>query len=196
MRFGHVRQLDAVAARFLTGLSVDVGLLDPAAAVTYVDMDDTMRRTYGYAKQGSGYGYSGVKGLNALLATASTAGSAPVIVATGLRKGPANSARGAARLVADSLKITKACGVAGTVILRADSAYYGQQIVAAAQRGGAHFWHHRPQGPGCHRRDQLHPREQLDENPLPRSGVRRAAATVDLRRRGRRDWFHRLHIQR
>ena len=139
VRFGHVRQLDAVAARFLTGLSADVSLLDPAAAVTYVDMDDTMRRTYGYAKQGSGYGYSGVKGLNALLATASTAGSAPVIVATRLRKGPANSARGAARLVADSLKTTRACGVTGTMILRADSAYYGQQIVAAARRGGAHF---------------------------------------------------------
>jgi len=39
VRFGHVRQLDAVAARFLTGLSADVSLLDPAAAVTYVDMD-------------------------------------------------------------------------------------------------------------------------------------------------------------
>ena len=73
-RFGHVRQLDAVAARFLAGLSADVGLIDPAAGVTFVDMDDTIRSTYGYAKQGSGYGYSGVKGLNALLATASTAG--------------------------------------------------------------------------------------------------------------------------
>jgi hypothetical protein len=139
MRFGHVRQLDAVAARFLTGLSALTPLLDSAAAVTYVDMDDTMRRTYGYAKQGSGYGYSGVKGLNALLATASTAGSAPVIVATRLRKGSANSARGAARLVADSLRTTKTCGVTGMVVLRADSAYYGQQIVAAARRGGAHF---------------------------------------------------------
>ena len=62
-----------------------------------------------------------------------------MIVATRLRKGSAHSARGAARLVADSLKTTRACGVAGTVILRADSAYYGAQIVAAARRGGAHF---------------------------------------------------------
>jgi len=93
VRFGHVRQLDAVASRFLTGLAGQVALLDPAAAVTYVDIDDTIRRTYGYAKQGAGYGYSGVKGLNALLAIASTAGCAPVIVATRLRKGAANSAR-------------------------------------------------------------------------------------------------------
>ena len=104
LKFGHVRQLDAVAARFLTGLNKQVGLIAPAAAVTYVDIDDTIRRTYGYAKQGSGYGYSGVKGLNVLLATVSSASRAPVIVATRLRKGSANSARGAARLVADSLR--------------------------------------------------------------------------------------------
>lgn len=55
------------------------------------------RSTFGYAKQGAGFAYSGVKGLNALLATVSTASSAPVIVATWLRKGSANSARGAAR---------------------------------------------------------------------------------------------------
>ena len=79
------------------------------------------------------------KGLNALLATVSSADRAPVIVATRLRKGSANSARGAARLVADSLKTTRACGVGGTVILRADSAYYGRDVIAAARRGGAHF---------------------------------------------------------
>jgi len=139
LKFGHVRQLDAVAARFLTALAGQVDLVDPTAATTYVDIDDTIRRTYGYAKQGSGYGYSGVKGLNALLATVSCADRAPVIVATRLRKGSANSARGAARLVADSLKTTKAAGVSGTVILRADSAYYGADVVAAARRGGAHF---------------------------------------------------------
>ncbi len=139
LKFGHVRQLDAVAARFLAGLSGQVALIDPAAAVTYVDVDDTIRRTYGYAKQGSGYGYSGMKGLNALLGIVSSASRAPVIVATRLRKGSANSARGAARLVADSLKTTKMCGAGGTVILRADSAYYGRDVVAAARRGGAHF---------------------------------------------------------
>src|SRR6195952_4507340 len=139
LKFGHVRQLDAVAARFLSGLTAHAGLIDTAATLTYVDMDDTIRRTYGYAKQGSGYGYSGVKGLNALLATVSSADRAPVIVATRLRKGSANSARGAARLVADSLKTIKTCGVSGTVILRADSAYSGADVIAAARRGGAHF---------------------------------------------------------
>lgn len=52
MRFEDVRQLDAVAARFLTGLRRGAPLLDAAASVTFVDMADPMRRTYGYAKQG------------------------------------------------------------------------------------------------------------------------------------------------
>ena len=72
-RFGHVRQLDAVAARFLTGLARHAPLISPARRRSpIVDIDDTVRSTYGYAKQGAGYGYSGVKGLNALLATVST----------------------------------------------------------------------------------------------------------------------------
>jgi len=138
-RFGHVRQLDAVASRFLTALAGQCPLISTEAAVTFVDIDDTIRSTYGYAKQGAGYGYSGVKGLNAFLATVSTASSAPVILATRLRKGSANSARGAARLVADALVTTVKCGVAGTVVLRADSAFYGRDVIAAARRAGVRF---------------------------------------------------------
>jgi hypothetical protein len=95
--------------------------------------------TYGYAKQGAGYGYSGVKGLNALLATVSTPTNAPVIVATRLRKGSANSARGAARLVGDAVRTARKAGAGGTLIVRADSAYYSHSVVAAARAAGAHF---------------------------------------------------------
>jgi hypothetical protein len=77
--------------------------------------------------------------LNALLAIVSTPISAPVVVATRLRPGPANSARGAARIVADALVTAKACGGTGLVTVRADSAYYGHDVVAAARRGGARF---------------------------------------------------------
>jgi hypothetical protein len=62
-----------------------------------------------------------------------------VIVATRLRKGSANSARGAARLVADAIKTTRSCGVSGLVVLRADSAYYGADVIAAARRHHTHF---------------------------------------------------------
>ena len=85
-RFGHVRQLDAVAFRLLTGLTGHAPLLPVSTEVTFVDNDDTIRSTFGYAKQSAGYSYSGVKGLNAFLATASTAISAPVIVRPGSGK--------------------------------------------------------------------------------------------------------------
>jgi hypothetical protein len=139
LRFGHVRQLDAVAARVLAGLARHAPIINLSEPVTYLDMDDTIRATFGYAKQGAGYGYSGVKGLNALLATVSTASSAPVIVATRLRKGSANSARGAARLVADAIKTARSAGVNGLMVLRADSAYYGAEVIAAARRHRTHF---------------------------------------------------------
>ena len=79
--FGHVRQLDAVASRLLQGLAVQAPLLIPGGKdYTFLDVDDTIIKVHGHAKQGSGYGYSGVRGLNAILATASTNTSAPVIL--------------------------------------------------------------------------------------------------------------------
>jgi Transposase DDE domain group 1 len=56
-----------------------------------------------------------------------------------LRRGGTNSARGAAKFVSDALVTTKACGGRGLVTLRADSAYYTHDVIAAARRGGARF---------------------------------------------------------
>jgi len=80
--FGHVRQLDAVASRFLVGLAKNAPILPGAGQGVFVDIDDTIKATHGYQKQGVGYGYTKVKGLNALLAIVSTPVSAPVIAAT------------------------------------------------------------------------------------------------------------------
>ncbi len=136
--FGHVRQLDAVASRFLTGLARQApALVGAFGERVLVDVDDTIIEVHGYAKQGSGYGYSGVRGLNALLATVTTASAAPVIVAQRLRKGACGSPRGAARLVADALKTVKNLRPASRVLLRADSAFYGHPTVSAAVKGGA-----------------------------------------------------------
>jgi hypothetical protein len=107
--------------------------------VAFIDIDDTVRQTYGYAKQGAGRGYSGVKGLNALIATISTPLAAPVIAATRLRKGATNSVRGAAKLLADALATAARAGAGGLVTARADSAFYSYPIIAAARRAGARF---------------------------------------------------------
>jgi hypothetical protein len=138
-RFGHVRQLDAVASRLLARLVAAVPLLPDADQLVLLDIDDTVRATYGYAKQGTGRGYTGVKGLNALLAVASTPLSAPLIAATRLRRGSTHSARGAAKLLTDALATLRRAGATGVVLVRADSAFYGYDIVAAARRAGARF---------------------------------------------------------
>ncbi|MDA8438757.1 MAG: hypothetical protein M0Z51_07840 [Propionibacterium sp.] len=67
-RFGHVRQLDAVASRPLANLAKLSPILDGADQLTFVDVDDTIREAHGYRKQGVAYGYSGAKGLNAQVA--------------------------------------------------------------------------------------------------------------------------------
>lgn len=139
--FGHVRQLDAVASRLLVRLAQVSPILAGAEQVVYVDVDDTIRETHGYRKQGAAYGYSGVKGLNAQLAIVSTPLAAPVIAATRLRKGNIDSGHGAARLIGDTLAtLRKAVPTTpGLVIVRADSAYFRHDVVAAATAGGAKF---------------------------------------------------------
>lgn len=137
--FGHVRGLDAVAARLLARLAGAAPILGGADQVAFLDIDDTLRRTYGYAKQGSGRGYTGVKGLNALVATLSTPLSVPVIAATRLRKGSTNSARGAAKLLADALATARRAGATGLLIARADSAFYGYDVINTCRRAGARF---------------------------------------------------------
>jgi hypothetical protein len=155
--FGHVRQLDAIASRFLIALAGLTRLLGvsagPAASDTdrdhvvdrgyaLLDVDDTIIEVHGHAKQGAGFGYSGVRGLNALLATLAiplaTATTAPVIVAQQLRKGAAGSPRGAKGLVGDAVRTTRRLlGKTQLVLVRMDSAFYGRGAVHAALAGGA-----------------------------------------------------------
>ena len=149
--FGHVRQLDAVASRFLLALARLAGLTPPARAAgggqeagarggyAFLDVDDTIIEVHGHAKQGAGFGYTRVRGLNALLATLTVAGSAPLVLAQRLRKGACGSPRGAKRLVGDAVKqARRLLGDQQRVLVRMDSAYYGRDAVHAALTGGAH----------------------------------------------------------
>lgn len=138
--FGHVRQLDAVASRLLARLAEKTPLVSGIDGPVLIDIDDTIIEVHGYAKQGSGYGYSGVRGLNALITTVTTEHAAPVIAGQRLRKGACGSPRGAARMISDTLATLSRLRCpesTGKVLLRADSAFYGHPSVSAAIRGGA-----------------------------------------------------------
>jgi hypothetical protein len=137
--WGNVRQLDAVARETLTGLSRHAPLLPGADSYAFLDVDSTISRVYGYAKQGADYGYTRVRGLHPLLATLSTPIAAPVIAGTRLRRGSAGSDKGAASFVAEAITTPRAAGATGIVLARMDSAFDSHAVVAICIRAGVRF---------------------------------------------------------
>ena len=138
--FGHVRQGDAVACRFLRNLTEHSTVLGAATDTgrVMVDLDDTIVEVHGHRKQGAAFGYSRVRGLNALLVTVSGETFAPVIAAQRLRKGNVGSPRGAARAALDALALIRRTHLAGRAVLaRADAAFYSHALVTAVIKTGA-----------------------------------------------------------
>lgn len=139
--FGHVRQVDAIASRFLISLAALSPLIIPEPGDDYVflDVDDTIIEVHGHQKQGASFGYSGVRGLNAILATVKTVTGAPIILAQRLRRGAASSPHGATRLIRDALATLRRLPGMYTarVLFRADSAFYTFASIHAALAGGA-----------------------------------------------------------
>lgn len=146
LRWGHVRQIEKVSRTLLARLAAHTPLLPAAGTVAFLDVDSMQKRTYGYAKQGAGFGHTKiggksvlVRGLNVLASVLSTPQAAPVITGTRLRGGKANSARGAESFVAESITAARAAGATGILLLRADSAFYAAGVIGACRRAGAHF---------------------------------------------------------
>jgi len=194
--FGHVRQGDAVASRFTLALAGRTGLLGRAGdtGTVLLDLDDTIVEVHGYAKQGAGFGYSGVRGLNALLATVSTEQTAPVIAAQRLRKGSVGSSRGAARLATDALALVqqppgRQAGAPARrfrVLLCRPGGRRRQGRWAGLDHGAAG-----PGGQARHRRDR---RGRVDHDQVHRRDLRPGHRQVGLAGRGRRDRLHRVHL--
>jgi Transposase DDE domain group 1 len=144
--WGNVLQLQKVHREFLGELARRAPLLPGADVLAFIDVDSMQRRVYGHKKQGAAFGHTKiqgksllVRGLNALAATISTPLAAPVIAATRLRGGNANSARGAASLATEAVATARAAGCTATVVVRADSAFYSAAFTGAVRRAGAFF---------------------------------------------------------
>jgi hypothetical protein len=69
----------------------------------------------------------------------STPLAAPVIAATRLRGGTANSARGAASLATEAISAARQAGCTGQLVFRIDSAYYSATVLGTIRRGGGCF---------------------------------------------------------
>ncbi|MFI7644422.1 IS1380 family transposase [Nonomuraea sp. NPDC049400] len=144
--WGNVRQLDKVARQVLVALAAHTPLLPGAEVLAFLDVDSMQRRTYGYAKQGSGFGHTKiqgknmlVRGLNVLAVTLSTPLAAPVVAASRLRGGTCGSGRGAASLISQSITTARAAGCSGTLLLRGDSAFYSADVVTACRAADVRF---------------------------------------------------------
>jgi hypothetical protein len=143
---GHVRQLQAAGRDVLVALARRAPLLDGADVLTFVDIDSMLRRVYRKKNKVPGSGYAKIggynvwlRGYNPLIATLSTPLSAPVVAATRLRAGNAASARGGAWQVAEAIGTARACGATGTIVVRADSAFYAKTVIWACRRNHARF---------------------------------------------------------
>jgi hypothetical protein len=144
--WGNVLQLGRVNRVFLGELARRAPLLPGKDTLAFIDIDSMQKRVYGHAKQGAAFGHTKiqgksllVRGLNALAATISTPLAAPVIAATRLRGGNANSARGAASLATEAVATARATGCSATIVVRADSAFYSAAFTGAVRAAGAFF---------------------------------------------------------
>ena len=129
--FGHVRQLDRVLADSLRrAWAAGAG---PGEERLVVDVDSFVGEVYGYDKQGAGYGYTRQRGYHPILATRAGTGEVLHIRA---RKGSANTSRGALRFVEELIPRVQRAGATGPRLLRADSGFWNQKIMARLQSSG------------------------------------------------------------
>ncbi len=128
-RWGHVRQLDRLSRALLArAWAAGAG---PGAAPFTIDLDSTICETYGLAKEGARHhGYTGVHGYHPLLAVA--AGTGDVLMAR-LREGRANTARGAAHFLRETVARVRDAGASGQLTVRADSGFYNHAVVAVCR---------------------------------------------------------------
>ena len=139
-RWGHVRQLDRVS-RELLARAWQAGA-GPGDGPLTIDLDSTICETYGLAKEGARHhGYTGKRGYHPLLAIA--AGTGDVLMSR-LREGRANTARGAAHFLRETVGRVRYAGGPGATHAT------GRQRVLHSWRGirlpqdGCPLLHHHP----------------------------------------------------
>ena len=168
-RWGHVRQLDRVSRQLLAGAwAAGAG---PGDGPLTIDLDSTICETYGLAKEGAhDHGYTGQRGYHPLLAVA--AGTGDVLMAR-LRQGRANTARGAAHFLRETVGRVRHAGATGQITMRADSGFYTHAMVAVCRKAEGPLLHHRPTAPPSAQYHRGHTRGRVDAHPLLDGGRRR-----------------------
>jgi Transposase DDE domain group 1 len=132
--FGHVRQLDAVLAEALRrAWALGAG---PGTQQVVVDVDSTICEVCGKAKHGAGYGYTKKLGYHPILATRAFTGE---VLHVRMRRGQANTQRGAVRFVEELVARIRRAGATGELVMRFDSGFWSNATIATLERLGVGY---------------------------------------------------------
>src|SRR5207302_5473663 len=101
-----------------------------------VDVDSFVGEVHGYAKQGAAFGYTRRRGYHPILASRADTGE---VLHLRLRKGSANTSRGALRFVDELIARVARAGATGPKLLRADSGFWSGATFDGLERAGWQF---------------------------------------------------------
>ena len=123
-------------SRELLSWAWDAGAIPGDGPLT-INLDSTICETYGPDKEGARHhGYTGQRGYHPLLAIA--AGTGDVLMSR-LRRGRANTARGAAHFLRETVARVRDAGATGQLTVRADSGFYTHDIVSVCRNTDVRF---------------------------------------------------------
>jgi len=127
--FGHVRQLEAVVGRALErARALGAG---PGDKALVIDIDSTICEVAGNAKGGAGYGYTKVLGYHPIIATRADTGE---VLHARMRKGAANTQRGARRFIDELVARARRAGATGELTMRFDAGFWSNDTIAVLNR--------------------------------------------------------------
>ena len=162
-RWGHVRQLDRVSRKLLArAWAAGAGPGDDAPFT--IDLDSTICETYGLDKEGARHhGYTGKRGYHPLLAVA--AGTGEVLMSR-LREGRANTARGAAHFLRETVGRVRYAGARGQTHGAGRQRLLHSWRGIRLPQGGCPLLHHHPPAQKPAPSHRGHTRDGLDAHPL------------------------------
>lgn len=127
--FGHCRQMEAVIGHSL-GRAWAAGA-GPGDKALVIDIDSTICEVAGKDKHGAGFGYTHKLGYHPLLATRADTGE---VLHARMRKGAANTQRGAVRFIDELVARVRRAGAAGELTVRVDSGFWSNDTIAELAR--------------------------------------------------------------
>jgi hypothetical protein len=141
-----------------------------------IDLDSTICEVAGHRKQGAAFGYTKVLGYHPILATRADTGE---ILHARMRKGSANTQRGARRFIDELIARARRASAVGQLTMRMDSGFWSKTTITALKRLDVRF----TMAVRCGFKAVAAAIEQIDENAwinikYPDGGLAQVAETT------------------